>query len=146
MRKIITWVATFNGANARIYEWDRSANRLTTQAEPIAEAAHRPAFADAPVTTYSSASSARGTGDPKTDAERALEEAYVAKLAAALDAKARLGAFQRLIIAAPPRVLGAFRALAPELLHDKIHGEIGHDYVNTPSANLLERLESHVVP
>jgi protein required for attachment to host cells len=146
MNHTITWVATFNGAEFRAYAWDRAADRLSPIELSVAPAQRKAEFTDRPVRTYSSASSARGAGDPRTDAERTLEEEFVISITGVLAAQAAQGAFHRLVIAAPPRALGVFRAHAPSTLSQTIQTEIGHDYVNTPQDALRARLHEHVVP
>jgi protein required for attachment to host cells len=146
MKKTITWVATFNGAEARFYVWEREARKLKPLDLGIVDGRHRPEYADRPVRTYASIGAARGAGDPKIDGERALEEAFVARVAEALAAQAESAAFHKLCIAASPRALGAFRQSAPAALTQKILVEIAHDYVNTPPLELIDRLDDHVLP
>jgi protein required for attachment to host cells len=146
MKHTVTWVVTFDGAEARAYAWERAARKLVAVDIGIKKGERRPAHTDRPVRTYASASSARGAGDPKTDPERDLEETFIKSVVTALAERAAAPAFHHLIIAAPPRALGAFRTLAPEALRAKIQTEIRHDYVHTTPAALLDRLTEHVVP
>lgn len=146
MQHLTTWVATFNGAEARFYLWDRPAHHVTLIDLGLAPGAHRAEFTDRPVRSYSSASTARGAGDPRMDSERALENSFVGQVVSALADQLEKKAFQHLVIAAPARALGAFRATAPDMLMKSVRIEIPHDYVNTPVDALLARLSEHVVP
>jgi protein required for attachment to host cells len=62
-------------------------------------------------------------------------------IAAALDAKAKAGAFDRLIVAASPRALGDFRAAASKALKAKVVREIHGDYLNGATARLFEAID-----
>jgi protein required for attachment to host cells len=141
MRSVTTWVATFNGAEARFYDWRRADKALLPLDLGIEAGDHRPAHSDRPVRTYASAGTARGTGDPETDAERGLEQAFVEGVSQALDRS--LLRFDRLVIAASPRALGAFRGAASPSVLGKVWHEIGHDYVHTPLPELVHRLHEH---
>lgn len=146
MKPVIVWVVTFDGAEARVYAWDRGARRLTPIDLGLAAGAHRPEYADRPGRTFKSVGEARGSGDPRTEGERNLEDAFVKHLIEALSGQAQAHAFQKLVIAAPPRALGAFRRHAPDALTSRIQTEIGRNHVNTPTAALLDRLDEAVVP
>ena len=141
MPETATWIATFNGAEARFYEWRRADKTLTPLDLGVEAGAHRPDYADRPVRSYASAGSARGSGDEQVDGERSLEQAYVTRVAEALERS--LGRFDRLVVAAAPRALGAFRSAAAGSVLDKLWREIRHDYVNTPADSLVERLTAH---
>lgn len=142
MKGTITWVATFNGAKAKLYAWQRKARTLEPLDLGLADSEHRPEYADHLVTIYSSVGSARGAREPETDGERALEDDFVARVGATLAAHAENGAFDRLCIAASPRALGAFRRSAPADLTNKVWLEMPHDYVNTSPTEMIERLEA----
>lgn len=138
MPHTITWVATFNGAQARFYEWRRADASLAPLDLGVGPGDHRPIYSDRPIRTYASLGPGRGTGDQETDGERSLEKAYVGRIADALERHA--SQFDRLVIAAAPRALGDFRrAAAPHIL-DKVWQELHHDYVNTSAGELLDRL------
>ncbi len=143
MPHTITWVATFNGAGARFYEWRRAEGALLPLDLGVEAGDHRPVYTDRPVRTYASAGTARGTGDPEVDGERSLEQAFVERVAEVL--AWHTARFDRLVIAAGPRALGAFRTAAAAPVMEKVWQEIHHDYVNTPPATLHERLNEHCV-
>ncbi|MBU6373939.1 MAG: host attachment protein [Alphaproteobacteria bacterium] len=146
MKPTVTWVVTFDGARVRAFDWRRADRTLNPIALGVDPGGHHPAFRDRPVRTHASVGPARGAGDPKTDSERELEARFVAAIVAALTQHAAAHAFDRLVVAAPPRVLGSFRAQAPPALIAKLQAEIGHDYVNTPDDALLTAIEGHVAP
>lgn len=146
MKRSITWLVTFDGAQARAFEWARAERRLTPVELGAGSASHHPIFSDRPTRTHSRIGPRRGSGDPKSDAERRLEAQFVEQVIAALTGHASRHAFDQLIIAAPPRALGEFRNQVPPQLKAIVRGEIGHDYVNAATETLLEAIESLVAP
>lgn len=78
---------------------------------------------------------------PRTDPERRLETVFVTSLAEHLADRAQAGVFDRLIVAAGPRALGAFRAAASKPLYAMVVRELNGVYVNGDEARLLQALE-----
>lgn len=79
---------------------------------------------------------------PRTDPERRLETAFVKEVVQNLAAKADAGEFDRLIIAASPRALGAFRAAAAKTLTAKVTREVHGAFVNGSPEDLLAALNA----
>lgn len=146
MKRSITWLVTFDGAQARAFEWGRAERRLTPVELGVEPASHHPMFSDRPTRTHARIGPRRGAGDPKSDGERRLEAQFVEQVIAVLNGHAARHAFDQLIIAAPPRALGDFRSQAPSQLKAIVRGEIGHDYVNAAPETLLEAIEGLVAP
>lgn len=78
--------------------------------------------------------------EPRSDPERHLEDAFVASLAKHLTGKLAENAFDELIVAAGPRALGAFRAVAPRALAERVTREVHGNYVNGDEDRLLAAL------
>jgi protein required for attachment to host cells len=141
MKQPKTWVATFDDAECRIFSFNGNPRRLEEIVEERREGPHKPAFADRPGRVHASVGARRSSVAPRTDPERRLETAFVASLSEHLAAKAQAGAFDRLIVAAGPRALGAFRAAASKPLSAKVVRELNGVYVNGDEARLLQALE-----
>ncbi len=141
MKQPITWVATFDDANCRVFSFNGNPRRLEELAEERRSGQHKPEFEDRQGRVYSSASDRRSGMVPRTDPERKIEVAFVQGIAAHLAARAETGAFDRLIVAAGPRALGDFRAAAPKALTEKVSREINGNYVNAGQDRLLQALE-----
>ncbi len=138
MRQKITWVATFDGAAARVFALKRAPPAKLSEIEwARREGPHKPHFDDAPPRTISSTDSRRSAIDPKTDPERRLETKFVEGFTAFLDEQGAAGAFDHLIIVAGARALGAFRTAAPKALLAKVKDERVGDFVNADEARLL---------
>lgn len=146
MKTAITWVVTFDGARVRAFEWHKANRALAAIALGVDAGEQHPMFRDRPVRGHASVGPSRGVGDPKSDAERNLEERFVDAVTAALALFAKRRAFDHLIIAAAPRALGYFRAHASPDLLAMVDAQIDHDYVNTPTDALLRAIEDKATP
>lgn len=135
-----TWVATFDGASARVFSFDGHPRTLKEIAEERREGPHKPSFDERAGRVYSRAGSGRSSVEPHTDPERHLEDAFVAWLAEHLTSRLADNAFDELIVAAGPRALGAFRSLAPRALADKVVRELHGNYVNGDQSRLFDAL------
>ena len=141
MKQTKTWVATFDDAAARIFSFNGVPRRLEELPGGYRTGDHKPSFSDRPGRVHASVGERRSGVTPRTDPERRLEERFVKALVADLEAKAKAGAFDRLIVAASPRALGAFRAAAAKPLIAKVVREIHGDYVNGDVTRLIEALD-----
>ncbi len=140
MRKKNIWVATFDGASSRVFRFDPLPRRLEEVIGESREGPHKPHFEERAGRVYSSVGPGRSSVDPHTDPERNLEDAFVASLAEHLAEKLAEGAFDELIVAAGPRALGAFRAVAPRALVARVLREVHGNYVNSDQNRLLDAL------
>jgi protein required for attachment to host cells len=140
MRQANTWVATFDEASCRVFSFNGVPRRLEELPGERRAGPHKPKFADRPGRVHASVGARRSSLAPRTDPERRLETDFVVALAADLAAKAEAGAFDRLIVAASPRALGAFRAAASRPLASKVVREIHKSFVNGDSARLFDAL------
>lgn len=141
MRQQTTWVATFDEGAARLFSFNGVPRRLEELPDEARSAVTEPHFSDRPGRVHASVGERRSGIAPHTDPERRLETAFVDALTEHLEAKAAAGAFDRLIIAASPRALGAFRAAAGKALAAKVVREIHGDYVKGDPVRLAEALD-----
>lgn len=141
MKQAKTWVATFDEAEARIFSFNGVPRRLEELTEEHRAGPHKPSFSDRPGRVHARMGHRRSAIAPRTDPERRLETQFVEALVADLEARAKAGAFDRLVVAASPRALGAFRAAAGKTLLDKVVREIAGDYVNSGPGPLSEALD-----
>lgn len=141
MKQQNTWVATFDEAACRVFSFNGVPRRLEELPEERRTGQRKPTFSDRPTRVHASMGERRSGVAPRTDPERRLEIAFVKGLAAELEMKAKAGAFDRLVVAASPRALGAFRAVAGKPLLAKVVREIRGDYVNGETERLFEALD-----
>lgn len=142
MKQQKTWVATFDEAACRVFSFNGVPRRLEELPGERRTGQHKPVFSDRPGRVHARMGERRSGVAPRTDPERRLEAHFVEGLSADLELKAKTGAFDRLIIAASPRALGAFRAAASKALLAKVVREIHGDYVNGEPERLFEALDT----
>jgi len=127
-----TWVATFDGQVARVYRLNEDAQLIHVQEEGLDARPHADEEPD-------------GLRLPR--AEEALgmssRDAFIRRLTAQLDARARAGAFERLIVSASPGALALFREHASGALKARVAVELNKDHVHTPVKQLEAALASH---
>ena len=140
MRQRKIWVATFDGGSCKVHTYDGVPRRLVPLEGGDFAGPHKPHHDDRPVRVYASDGERRSASEPRTDAERALEDAFVAEVVEFLHAAHKAGQYDDLVIAAAPRALGAFRRLAPPEL--AVLREIDGDYVNDARERLLAALQA----
>lgn len=87
-------------------------------------------------TGYTSVGARRYGVEEHGDPRAAIEEAFLAKMLEGV--AARESAFDRLVIAAPPKALGVIRKLLPASLRTKLAGEISADLTKS-DAGLIGR-------
>ena len=73
-----------------------------------------------------------GTSDPRREVKRK----FAAEVADALEAEHRKGAFDKLVIAAPPAMLGDLRAALSKAVAATVVAELNKDLVKTPEHEL----------
>lgn len=141
MKQAKTWVATFDEAEARIFSFNGVPRQLEELENERRAGPHKPSFADRPGRVHESVGTRRSGMAPRSDPERLMETEFVRTLTDDLAAHARNGAFDRLIVAASPRALGAFRAAAGKALAAKVVLELDKSYVNLDIQRLAQALE-----
>lgn len=123
--KPTTWVATFDGASARVFKADEQ-GRLSEVPNEAAEGSRKDAH------------------EPTTEPNHENKDAFVAAFADRLAKLAQRNKFDRLVIAAEAHAMGAFRKAASKPLQQVIAAEVVKDYANTPVKELETRLADHL--
>lgn len=137
-----TWIVVADGAHARIATWSDAGARLR-MAEPYEFAAphapNRKFISDRPGTFAD-----RGPGahsyTPKHERRDYEKIAFARDVAAVIDAAAEAGKFDRLVIVAPPPVLGRLRVMLRGKTRERIVGQMAKDLVHLS----LPQLERHL--
>ncbi|HMB48370.1 MAG TPA: host attachment protein, partial [Afifellaceae bacterium] len=142
-RKLKTWILIADASRARILENDGPGRGVQALANRIYEAEHRKAgdiMADRPGRTFDSAGSGRHAKAYRSDPVREEERAFAASLVGNLQQAHEKGDFDRLILIAPPKMLGDLRAQLPESLQAVIHAEIDKDLTPIPNSDIPQYL------
>ncbi|MEI8144934.1 MAG: host attachment protein [Alphaproteobacteria bacterium] len=90
--------------------------------------------------SFSSTGSGRSAIEPHTDPHRALKTKFAHHLAEILAKELEAGAFHRLIIAAPPAMLGDLRHSISDKVRATVIAEFPHDLTKTPNHEIAGHL------
>lgn len=136
-----TAFATFDGAAARAFVYERAEKRLAPLPGFPMEGDRKPEFDDKRPRSFQSAGAGRSAIEPQTDPEKHLERRFVCDVAAQLEALRGKKLFDRLIVSAGPRALGYWRETAPKQLAAIVKTELAADHVRTDDAALVSVVE-----
>ncbi len=140
----VTWVLVANRESAEVRQVTQSpeapfavVQRLQNKAadEP-AEPDHQP---PGRINVRGGASTAY---EPHEDPAHAVCRRFAAEIAEYLDGQRHAGKFERLVVVAPPKLLGALRESWPPALAKTVTHEAAHDFVELKPAALAERLHA----
>jgi protein required for attachment to host cells len=136
-----TWILVADAGRARVLEWSGADAPLrpADRGELVADAVHghaRDLKSDRPGRTQAGAGGARSSMEPHQDPHIVEKHRFAKRVAAMLEEAARGGAFERLVLVAPPKMLKDLRADLPAATARLIAGELAKDLVKTPLAEL----------
>ncbi|MCP5432648.1 MAG: host attachment protein [Alphaproteobacteria bacterium] len=139
MKKIVTWIVLADGAHARFFANDGPGRGIKALAgldldETIPPG--RDIVSDRAGRSFDSAGPGRSAMEPQTDPREEAKRRFLDRVAARLAEKAREGAFDRLVVAAPPRPLGELRAALAAPVKERLHAELAKDLTKVPVAEL----------
>ena len=100
---------------------------------------------DRPGRSVESHGTARHAIEPKTDPHRELKRAFADQLVDVLTAHLEAKEFDRLILVAPPKMLGDLRQAIGQGLRAHITGEVGQDLTKVPNSEVADHLAGVVV-
>ncbi len=134
-----TWILVADAAHARVVRSTGPGSDLvdvagysTTNELPPGRELHR----DQLPRTHESVGSTRHAMAPREDPRRRLKYDFAATLADRLAAAAAAKEFDRLVVVAPPEMLGDLRRLLPASLQKLVAAEFAKDLVKIANADL----------
>jgi protein required for attachment to host cells len=136
------WVVVCDGAKALVLENvgdEKFPNLKTREVYQQEDPATHEQGSDAPGRAFNSVGANRSAMD-QTDWHTQSERRFLEKLAARLDAAVQAGEAKSLVIAAPPRALGALRQVYSSGLRQAVTAEIDKDLVKMP----VHEIEKHL--
>lgn len=143
-----TWILVADGSRARVYSTIGPAAPLNVvpkfKVDEKVEASQELAR-DRPGRTYQSVGHKRSAIEPRVDPHQRAETELAERLARDLDEALEHKAFDRLVVAAPPRFLGDLRSAYSDRLRRTIHGEVAKDLTKVAPADLRNHLGDIVV-
>ena len=140
MKPIRTWILIANGSSAGVAEHTGPGRGLSMlghkwTAETEAEYADRPGRSSKCVGPLRHSCEPHGTGNDQ-------HEAFARMLAGELSSLRNGDGFDRLIICAPPALLGTLRKHLPDTLAQAVTAEISKDLTNIPAIKLAEHFSN----
>lgn len=123
-----------DGARALFFRNRGAPGHLRLAVEQVLEndnPATRDQGADQPGRTFASVGSRRSAME-QTDWHQLAEDRFADDIATALYKQAHAGRFEKLVIVAPPKILGALRKAAHKEVADKIVAELPKDLTSHP--------------
>jgi len=146
-----TWIVLADGQHARIYRLAAAGRSLEAVEDgelnsASAQLRARDLGTDRPGRGASAPGGAVHTMEPRADVHRLEQERFAQAVAARLNQAAAANAFDRLVIAAPPKTLGALRAALDQPASKLVCGELAKDLMKTPAGDLLDHLAPALPP
>jgi len=145
MKPTITWIVLADGDQAKLFENDgpgkglHALKDLMLEQEPLAA---REIMADRPGRAGAgTAPGSKAAMDYRTDPVDLRERRFLERLADMLETKRSEGAYQRLVIAAPPTALGELRPALSDGVRETILAEMPKDLTNVPMPKIAEHLD-----
>jgi len=141
------WIVIADGARARVLERESADSGLHEVKGLDLRADHRPSheiLSDKPPRAYDRVGAARHAMEPRVDPHRELKRSFAHEVAAILDTRLAQHAFNRLVLVAPPQVLGDLRNALSHAVRAKLTAELAKDLTKVPDSELASHLEGVV--
>ncbi len=139
MKTAKTWILIADGARARLAsaEGHGMALHLVEKFEFRADhSPNRELGRDRPARVYESHGATRHGIEPKTDAHRELKRDFSEQVAAALAEHLSRKRFDRLVVVAPPVMLGDLRTSLSEAVIATVVAEVAMDLTKVPNSDV----------
>jgi protein required for attachment to host cells len=139
MKPTKTWILIADGARARILLNEGPGKGVAPLEGGTFESAHdatRDLGDGKPGRTFESANTARHAYEPRTDPHRELKRDFAVELAAMLDQRLLEKDYDRVILVAPPKMLGDLRGALTDAVRAVLYAELDKDLTKTPVKEL----------
>ena len=139
-----TWIVVADGARAQIFLNEGPGTGLKPALHHALVADNRPSgeiSSDRPGRSFDSAGAGRHAMQPSTDPHRHAQTSFAHDIANLLEENYNNHKFERIFIAAAPRMLGDLRAALGNNLKNQIVGEINKDLSKLKVPDLTTHLE-----
>jgi len=140
-----TLVIVLDGGKMLLFRNDGDADYPNLQVEEALEnanPANRDQHTDAPGRAFASVGSARSAVS-ETDFHQQAEHQFAADAVEQLNRRALANDYERLIVVAPPAVLGEMRKHYSKALSARLVGEIGKDLTGHPATDIEKAISAH---
>lgn len=141
----LTWILTADGHHARVWEWRNRDEPLSLVSDFVSSAENAKSFSrdlksDRPGRSFASTGARRSAIEPRHDPHDLEKQNFARKLAGNLDEALQQNRFHRLVIIAPPHMLGDLRNCFSNQIRKVVIGESDKDFMNAD----VEALYYHV--
>jgi protein required for attachment to host cells len=146
MKPIITWIVIADGARARVMSNAGPGKGLEALDGMVFAGDHASSseiMADKPGRSFDSVGNARHAMERTTDPHEALKMQFARQVCDALDRRA--DEYNRLVLVAPPEMLGLMRKTLKGALAEKVTGEMQKDLTHIPNGDLPGHLADVMV-
>ncbi len=143
MKPTTTWILIADGARARIFANHGPGKGIEAVDGGTFATDHRPdrdIMSDKPGRAFESVGDTRHAYEPRHDPHRELKRSFSGELADMLDEKLAAKVFDRVILVAPPAMLGDLRSALSAHLKAAVYAELDKDLTKTPEAELPQHL------
>lgn len=137
------WIVVSDGGSCRFLASEkRNADPVTAMPElTLQNPPTREQGTDKPGRTFESTGGRRSAYEPPADWHEQAKRDFARDIAGILEEKARDGAFDGLILVAPPEMLGNLRPLLSGEIREKLLGEVNKDYTQLTPREIKQQLE-----
>lgn len=138
-----TWILVADAARASVSEAaERTApwQEVACFANPDGRAPGRDATTERAPRVNDSMGRARHAIEPHTSLRDKSSARFAQMLGEELERGLEDGCYDRLVLVAPPRFMGALHAALDKRLADRVSSEVGHDFTALPGEEIRRRL------
>jgi protein required for attachment to host cells len=144
-RNQVTWFVIADGMHARVLKQDAPRGALVPAlehelVEPKVQGFSRDLGDDRPGRAFDPGSGGRHAMEPRSDPHMRMKQAFARRVAELINQGAGRGAFEHLVLVAPPRTLGELRAELDPGARRRILTESAKDLMKIPQAELGDHL------
>ncbi|MEZ5923677.1 MAG: host attachment protein [Hyphomicrobiaceae bacterium] len=148
MKPIRTWILVADASRSKVYEHRGPGHGLEAVAGLAMATEHRKSSeigSDKPGRSFESVGAVRHAVEPHSDPARIEEQRFAASLLERLNQEAAAKRFDRLVLVAPPTMLGDLRAALPSGIAPLVMATIDKDLTKIPDHKLAGHL-SDILP
>jgi protein required for attachment to host cells len=148
MKPVRTWILIADAGRARVLEnlGPGKGTRPVSGLESVStlpDSTHD-IVSDRQGRSFESSGATRHPLEPRTDPREQVKRNYLEMLAGQLEERLQAGAFDRLVVVAPPQALGMLRGAFSDHVKAVVTGELAKDLTKIPDHDLASHLEDHV--
>src|SRR5690606_233838 len=145
-----TWLVVVDGRHAKVWECRDTSGAIVPVPEMSLEAADQSSFSrslksDRPGRAFSSMGERRSAIEPKSDPHTFEKAVFARTIAEKLNEAFQKQAFRRLILIAPPAMLGHLRKMLPEAVTDTLVGEVAKELAHHDADEIFQRARPYLL-